>query len=160
MLIPSDGCPPLSWHILEVIINALMVIEVGTRWVAYGKVSRIANRQHLQTSIADRDNPLVYDTTLSLPAPASTHSTTPRSSLLDLRTTYKSTPTEIPPHTAEHPRPRPRALLLRHPHPGLQFAMLRGRPMCVVLRSPTSPSRAGRASPNSKLAQQSSALLT
>ncbi|WWD22876.1 hypothetical protein CI109_107371 [Kwoniella shandongensis] len=30
-------CPPVAWHILEVIINALMVLEVTTRWVAYGK---------------------------------------------------------------------------------------------------------------------------
>ncbi|KAK4686838.1 hypothetical protein P7C73_g3280, partial [Tremellales sp. Uapishka_1] len=30
-------CPPASWHILEVIINLMMVIEVGTRWTAYGK---------------------------------------------------------------------------------------------------------------------------
>lgn len=42
LLTPADGCPPLSWHILEVIINALMVVEVGTRWVAYGKVRRSA----------------------------------------------------------------------------------------------------------------------
>jgi hypothetical protein len=45
LLIPADGCPPLSWHILEVIINALMVIEVGTRWVAYGKVRGIGSRR-------------------------------------------------------------------------------------------------------------------
>ncbi|KAK1921429.1 hypothetical protein DB88DRAFT_513455 [Papiliotrema laurentii] len=30
-------CPPVIWHILEVIVNGLMVIEVSTRWVAYGK---------------------------------------------------------------------------------------------------------------------------
>lgn len=36
-----DGCPPITWHILEVVINALMVIEVGTRWIAYGKVCNI-----------------------------------------------------------------------------------------------------------------------
>ncbi|RXK40700.1 hypothetical protein M231_01952 [Tremella mesenterica] len=30
-------CPPLVWHILEVIVNGLMVLEVGTRWTAYGK---------------------------------------------------------------------------------------------------------------------------
>ena len=32
-------CPQVVWHILEVIVNAMMVIEVSTRWVAYGKVS-------------------------------------------------------------------------------------------------------------------------
>ncbi|GMK54192.1 hypothetical protein CspeluHIS016_0107780 [Cutaneotrichosporon spelunceum] len=30
-------CPPPVWHILEVIVNTLMVLEVSTRWVAYGK---------------------------------------------------------------------------------------------------------------------------
>ncbi|TXT10679.1 hypothetical protein VHUM_02184 [Vanrija humicola] len=30
-------CPPVSWHILEVIVNFLMVVEVSTRWIAYGK---------------------------------------------------------------------------------------------------------------------------
>ncbi|ORX34909.1 hypothetical protein BD324DRAFT_633144 [Kockovaella imperatae] len=30
-------CPPVSWHILEVIVNAMMVLEVSTRWVAFGK---------------------------------------------------------------------------------------------------------------------------
>ncbi|KAI9633386.1 uncharacterized protein MKK02DRAFT_18347 [Dioszegia hungarica] len=33
----ADGCPSITWHILEIVINALMVIEVGTRWIAYGK---------------------------------------------------------------------------------------------------------------------------
>ncbi|OCF33096.1 hypothetical protein I317_01896 [Kwoniella heveanensis CBS 569] len=38
-LIATHGnkCPPAVWHILEVVINILMVVEVGTRWVAYGK---------------------------------------------------------------------------------------------------------------------------
>ncbi|CAK9784485.1 unnamed protein product [Cutaneotrichosporon oleaginosum] len=31
-------CPPPVWHVLEVIVNALMVLEVSTRWIAYGKV--------------------------------------------------------------------------------------------------------------------------
>ncbi|KLT43179.1 hypothetical protein CC85DRAFT_258946 [Cutaneotrichosporon oleaginosum] len=30
-------CPPPVWHVLEVIVNALMVLEVSTRWIAYGK---------------------------------------------------------------------------------------------------------------------------
>jgi hypothetical protein len=64
--------------------------------------------------------------------------TTPRSSLLPLL--MFSTSTEIPPHTAEHPRPRPRAVLLRHPHPGLQLAVLRRRPMYVIPLPSASPS--------------------
>ncbi|WVW81471.1 hypothetical protein I302_103465 [Kwoniella bestiolae CBS 10118] len=38
-LIATHGnkCPPAVWHILEVVINVLMVLEVGTRWIAYGK---------------------------------------------------------------------------------------------------------------------------
>jgi hypothetical protein len=32
-------CPPKVWHILEIVINGMMVVEVTTRWVAYGKVS-------------------------------------------------------------------------------------------------------------------------
>ena len=40
--LPVDGrqCPPIAWHILEIIVNGMMVVEVSTRWVAYGKVSR------------------------------------------------------------------------------------------------------------------------
>ena len=34
-------CPPIAWHILEIIVNVMMVVEVSTRWVAYGKVSLI-----------------------------------------------------------------------------------------------------------------------
>ncbi|CAD6573585.1 MAG: hypothetical protein TREMPRED_000862 [Tremellales sp. Tagirdzhanova-0007] len=30
-------CPPIAWHILEIIVNVMMVVEVSTRWVAYGK---------------------------------------------------------------------------------------------------------------------------
>ncbi|KAL7419290.1 hypothetical protein Q5752_006127 [Cryptotrichosporon argae] len=38
LIATSKGeCPPASWHIIEVIINVLMVLEVSTRWVAYGK---------------------------------------------------------------------------------------------------------------------------
>ncbi|ORY30823.1 hypothetical protein BCR39DRAFT_494399 [Naematelia encephala] len=33
----NKSCPPVAWHILEVVVNVLMVLEVGTRWVAYGK---------------------------------------------------------------------------------------------------------------------------
>lgn len=34
-------CPPASWHVLEVIVNVLMVLEVSTRWIAYGKVGAV-----------------------------------------------------------------------------------------------------------------------
>ena len=37
-IVDQHQCPPVAWHILEVIVNALMVVEVSTRWVAYGKV--------------------------------------------------------------------------------------------------------------------------
>lgn len=44
MICIADGvdkgiCPPKVWHILEIVINGMMVVEVSTRWVAYGKVS-------------------------------------------------------------------------------------------------------------------------
>lgn len=38
----SGGCPSTTWHILEVIVNAGMVLEVGTRWIGFGKVRREA----------------------------------------------------------------------------------------------------------------------
>ena len=34
----TDGCPGLAFYILEVIINASMILEVGIRLVALGKV--------------------------------------------------------------------------------------------------------------------------
>lgn len=47
-------CPPVIWHILEVIVNGLMVIEVSTRWVAYGKVSsRRARRLSVERQESD-----------------------------------------------------------------------------------------------------------
>jgi hypothetical protein len=39
---PGDGiggCPSTTWHILEIIVNGGMVLEVGTRWVGFGKVN-------------------------------------------------------------------------------------------------------------------------
>lgn len=38
-MIDRKQCPPVIWHILEVIVNGMMVVEVTTRWIAYGKVS-------------------------------------------------------------------------------------------------------------------------
>ena len=35
----SDGCPGLAFYILEVVINASMILEVGVRFVAFGRVS-------------------------------------------------------------------------------------------------------------------------
>ncbi|KAJ9110357.1 hypothetical protein QFC20_002954 [Naganishia adeliensis] len=32
-----SGCPSTAWHILEIIVNGGMVLEVGTRWVGFGK---------------------------------------------------------------------------------------------------------------------------
>jgi hypothetical protein len=34
----SDGCPGLAFYILEIIINASMILEVGIRFVAFGRV--------------------------------------------------------------------------------------------------------------------------
>lgn len=34
----TDGCPGLAFYILEVIINTSMILEVGIRLVALGKV--------------------------------------------------------------------------------------------------------------------------
>ena len=34
----GKGCPPLAFYILEIIINSAMIIEVGIRLVAFGKV--------------------------------------------------------------------------------------------------------------------------
>ena len=35
----TDGCPGLPFYILEIIINASMILEVGVRFVAFGRVS-------------------------------------------------------------------------------------------------------------------------
>lgn len=40
----SDGCPGLPFYILEFIINTSMILEVGVRFVAFGKVSFIVPR--------------------------------------------------------------------------------------------------------------------
>lgn len=37
----TDGCPGLAFYILEIIINAAMIIEVGIRFVALGRVRPI-----------------------------------------------------------------------------------------------------------------------
>jgi hypothetical protein len=42
----SDGCPGLPFYILEIIINTAMILEVGIRFVAFGRVS--SSRKHLQ----------------------------------------------------------------------------------------------------------------
>ncbi|KAF7979404.1 hypothetical protein HWV62_42516 [Athelia sp. TMB] len=33
----SDGCPGLAFYILEIIVNAAMILEVGIRFVAFGR---------------------------------------------------------------------------------------------------------------------------
>lgn len=38
-----DGCPGLAFYILEVIINTSMILEVGIRFIAFGKVCAISN---------------------------------------------------------------------------------------------------------------------
>lgn len=39
----TDGCPGLAFYILEVIINTSMILEVGIRFVALGRVRRLAS---------------------------------------------------------------------------------------------------------------------
>lgn len=34
-----DGCPGLAFYVLEIIINSSMILEVGIRLVAFGRVS-------------------------------------------------------------------------------------------------------------------------
>ncbi len=36
----TDGCPGLPFYVLEVIINTAMILEVGIRFVALGKVGK------------------------------------------------------------------------------------------------------------------------
>jgi hypothetical protein len=38
----ADGCPGLAFYVLEVIINTSMIMEVGIRFVALGKVRRFS----------------------------------------------------------------------------------------------------------------------
>ncbi len=52
----TDGCPGLAFYVLEIIINAAMIIEVGVRFVALGKVrlpsiQRVAS--HIPTAILE-----------------------------------------------------------------------------------------------------------
>lgn len=35
----SDGCPGLAFYILEFIVNISMILEVGVRFIAFGRVS-------------------------------------------------------------------------------------------------------------------------
>ena len=35
----TDGCPGLAFYVLEIVINTSMIIEVGIRLVAFGRVS-------------------------------------------------------------------------------------------------------------------------
>jgi hypothetical protein len=37
----TDGCPGLAFYILEVVINTSMILEVGIRFVAFGRVRPI-----------------------------------------------------------------------------------------------------------------------
>ena len=36
-----EGCPGLAFYILEIIVNSAMIVEVGIRFLAFGRVSRI-----------------------------------------------------------------------------------------------------------------------
>ena len=35
----SDGCPGIGFYILEIVINTSMILEVGIRFIAFGRVS-------------------------------------------------------------------------------------------------------------------------
>lgn len=37
----ADGCPPLAFYILEIVINGAMILEVLVRLVAFGRVSAV-----------------------------------------------------------------------------------------------------------------------
>jgi hypothetical protein len=47
----TDGCPGLAFYILEIIINTAMIIEVGIRFVALGRVRMpFCSIEHLPNS--------------------------------------------------------------------------------------------------------------
>ncbi|KIR51176.1 hypothetical protein I315_06359 [Cryptococcus gattii Ru294] len=52
-------CPPVAWHIIEFVLNALMVLEVTTRWIANG-------RKYPMTPLNIIDLTLVFFCTLTL----------------------------------------------------------------------------------------------
>ncbi|OWZ45897.1 hypothetical protein AYX14_01897 [Cryptococcus neoformans] len=52
-------CPPIAWHIIEFVLNALMVLEVTTRWIANG-------RKYPMTALNIIDLTLVFFCTLTL----------------------------------------------------------------------------------------------
>lgn len=35
----SDGCPGPAFYVLEIVVNTSMILEVGVRFVAFGRVS-------------------------------------------------------------------------------------------------------------------------
>lgn len=41
----TDGCPGLPFYVLEIIINTAMILEVGIRFLALGRVSVVCNIQ-------------------------------------------------------------------------------------------------------------------
>lgn len=48
----TDGCPGLAFYILEVIINTSMILEVGIRFVALGKVRDLFFERQIRRNIA------------------------------------------------------------------------------------------------------------
>lgn len=38
----TEGCPGLAFYILEIIINTSMILEVGVRFIAFGKVRDVS----------------------------------------------------------------------------------------------------------------------
>lgn len=44
-----NDCPTLPFYILELVINGAMILEVAIRFVAFGRVSRIAQASQART---------------------------------------------------------------------------------------------------------------
>lgn len=52
----TDGCPGLAFYILEVIINIAMIMEVGIRLVALGKVRNLVYERQIRCKSASSNS--------------------------------------------------------------------------------------------------------
>lgn len=98
--VDKGECPPIAWHIIEFVLNALMVLEVTTRWIANGRVCAFFVPPPAQFPFS----------------PFSKNKST-ETDLVHV---------EIPYDPSQHHRPHPRLLLRPHPPPRL-FQPLRLR---------------------------------
>lgn len=95
--VDKGQCPPIAWHIIEFVLNALMVLEVTTRWIANGRVRfRFAIRS---------SNPIQF---IHLKAKRKSKEKGELTGVV-----------EIPYDPSQHHRPNPRFLLYPHPRPRL-----------------------------------------